>query len=82
MIWTLEKLLIIIYVTHSFIAYGKYVLGTFLYWFMVYSILVSCASLFMLCFVVDCIADEVRLYFSLKCKVIKLVLFEPIVSSD
>ncbi|MPC34379.1 hypothetical protein E2C01_027766 [Portunus trituberculatus] len=58
MSWSLEKLLLLIFTTYSFISYGKYVVGTFTSYFYVMIILMGSVSLFVLCLVADSIADE------------------------
>ncbi|XP_063855180.1 uncharacterized protein LOC135097318 [Scylla paramamosain] len=60
--WSLEKLLLLISTTYSCISYGKYVVGTFMFYLFLMIILMGAVSLYVLCLVADRIADEVRLY--------------------
>lgn len=59
MSWSLEKVLLLISTTYSFIIYGKFVVGTFTFYLYVMIILMGAVSLYVLCIVADWIADEV-----------------------
>ncbi|KAK8389182.1 hypothetical protein O3P69_020864 [Scylla paramamosain] len=56
--WSLEKLLLLISTTYSCISYGKYVVGTFMFYLFLMIILMGAVSLYVLCLVADRIADE------------------------